>query len=204
MPTSLNSTVSNSTQWLPEPYVTGHKGQAIPEDSIFFAMPPIEIGRVISAETTLTKKQNILTKKISIKTVFNVLCTAFIVIFTFPWGLLVLMLYMIWRKLNEFGEFCSYIGEYGFVSFTIKQGRSSRPKVAMFLFQHDVELHVKTTDYYTNGFYQNTGYYFAWMRGQEKLYQITANCHKRRSQKADFVLHFARAAEIAWNRYRLS
>lgn len=51
---SLNEIIPTNTAWIPDPGVSNHAGGAILENSDFFVRPPIEIGRVISAETTLT------------------------------------------------------------------------------------------------------------------------------------------------------
>ena len=42
------------SKWIPGKDITRHSGNPIPNDLDFFIPPPLEIGKVISADSTLT------------------------------------------------------------------------------------------------------------------------------------------------------
>ena len=63
----LSKVIPDTILWIPDPGVTDHAGQPILENSDFFVSLPIEIGRVISAETTLVGNKKAITTSECIK-----------------------------------------------------------------------------------------------------------------------------------------
>jgi hypothetical protein len=195
--------------WVPEPDVTNHAGQPIPENSDFFAPPPIEIGRIISAETTLIKHEEpplvrlIRLCKLSIMIFIGILLSPVTIPLLCILFFLRLNDYILWmgnsNQHNRF--FCTYIGEHGLAVLSVKGRKWSRPKSELFLFQDEVALYSEKVELKVNGIYRQTKYYFHWMRGRQKLYKIAGVFHKHKKLRFDHMLQFGDAAKIAWNRY---
>lgn len=200
---------SEPTSWIPDPDITDHAGQPISENSNFFAMPPIEIGRVISAETTLIKRH-----KFSSDRVIKLVLVAVAIplgIGLAPIALPILFIalflkihdYVIWSLNRQYRSrhFCTYAGEHGLAIYSLRKGLWSRPKCKLVLFQDQVALYTSATSVKINGIYRNTQYHFIWKNSQQKKYQVMGAFHKDEKRKSDYMWHFATAAEIAWSRY---
>ncbi len=202
----LNS-VPSATAWTPDSGVTGHMGQPILEESDFFVCPPLEIGRIISAETTLSQTKKATSPSERIK----MMGLGFVA--------MLVLLFCLWRTVNHltiilsiltgfvvycltrFNHSCSYIGERGFVKYTVKGSRASRPKSVVFLFQEDMTLYVKKMRIHINSGYFHTLYYFTWKRGNRKQHEFTGRFNQYRKLESNHPLHFAHAVEAAWSHY---
>jgi hypothetical protein len=204
---SWNEPIPRSTSWIPAAGVTSHAGTPILENSDFFVQPPIEIGSVISAETTLAGNKKALSTADRLKMAgvgFIVMLVLLLLLFktvnqttmTLS-GLTGFIVYYC----NRFNYNCSYVGERGFVKYTVKGKRTNRPRSKMFYFQDDLTLHVKKTHIHINGGYYHTLYYFTWKCGNKKQYELTGKFDRYKKLKLNDPLNFAHALEIAWNQY---
>jgi hypothetical protein len=151
-----------------------HSGQRRPAEVEFFAEPPAEIGKVKSAESTLRPGRE--SMPLAMRLLIGIAVG----------GAIALGGYYLGRSTDQFErEFyqrvgymlgaaglgitllvtrfkvvCSFVGENGVASFTLKGRRDGSPKVQLLLFAQAEELRAKQIRQYVNGVYVGTRYDF--------------------------------------------
>jgi len=200
--------------WMPREGVTRHSGSAIPQDMEFFATPPLEIGKVISAESTLkTSIQAGLTPlRIIVCSLSGLLgagigwylaVVAGLLSTTLVWtigSLAVLIAY--WA--TRFSHGCSYVGENGIARYTLKGDRNANPKADILPFKDAANLYTSQTRQYVNGVYTSTAYAYWFGKQSGQKYKLLGQYRNEQGwPEAKNSWHFANAAEAAWNNYLL-
>jgi hypothetical protein len=204
---SWNEPIPSNTSWIPHPGVTNHAGTPILENSDFFVRPPIEVGRVISAETTLAGNKKALSTVDRLKLAgvgFMVMLVLLLLVSkTIDQTTIILSGLTGWfiYYCNRFNYSCSYVGEGGFVGYAVRGRRTNRPQSTMFCFQDDMTLYTGKTHININGGYRHTLYFFVWKWGNKKQYRLSGKFDQYKQLKFNHPLNFAHAAEIAWNQY---
>jgi len=200
--------------WLPREGVTRHAGSAIPQDMEFFVTPPLEIGKVISAESTLkTSTQAGLTPLRSIICLASgllgagigwfALLVAEIASTNLVWivgSLAICLAY--WA--TRFSHRCSYVGEGGIAVYTLKGDRTASPKAEILCFKEATNLYATQTRQYVNGVYTGTRYSYDWGKQSGQKYKLSGQYRNEKGWPEDKnSWHLANAAEVAWNNYLL-
>jgi hypothetical protein len=147
----------NHQVWQPHPRVTSHAGLPLSIDADFFVSPPIEIGNIISANTTLTKTAQpmnvclrsiliggagVILQAVSENTAFALLVSGFI-------GLI------IWY-ITQFRRSCSYVGSKGLAEYYLVGSRLGKIRAEFLLFENANVFYTKVVHNYTDGRYNMT------------------------------------------------
>lgn len=196
-----------------------HSRQRRPAEVEFFAEPPAEIGKVNSAGSTLRPGRKPMA--FGVRLLIGILAGGAIV-FGAYWlsrdsapadretcrylgyflgaGALGLTL-----LLTRFKVICSFVGEQGAASFTLKGRRDAKPKVQLLLFAQAEELRAKQIRHYVNGVYTGTTYDYTWADpGGQRLLRLKGNYRQRKKGlRAGEPYRFVQAAEAAWSTHYL-
>ena len=210
--------------WNPPLEVTEHDGQPLAPDLDFFAAPPVEIGAVRSAHTSLKKgaRERPLPLRIALAALggavgylltlgFDYLTKILFVLADITrtpvilWELLLLPLwiYLGWRS-SGFKHNCTFAGEYGCAQFQCEHERSKITRGTYFLFKDAWALSTRMTRRTKNGVYQQTSFTYSWHSSDSKNAIFTIQgLHYADSKKppADNLYNFATSVESAWYRY---
>ena len=197
-----------------------HSGQPRGKEVEFFAEPPAEIGKIISAESTLQPGRKAMPFLVQ-------LLIGFIV-----GGAIVLGGYWLGQDASptdreafqiigvalgaaalgttllvmRFRAVCSYVGENGIASFRLKGRRNARPKARpLLLFAQAEELRAKRIRQFVNGVYAGTSYDYTWSGPHGKrVWRTTGTYNDRKKRyRAGAPFGFVQAAETAWSHYYL-
>ncbi len=200
------------SQWMPKEGITRHAGSPIPEDMEFFASPLPEIGRVISADSTLTKSKKPVS--LQIKLIFPSLL--FLAAAFFFWSvigpgpalltgaILGVFLWLMIYVSTRFTHTCSYVGDRGIVEFKISGSRSSRPRSNLLCFKNAAHLYTSQTRSYYNGVYTGTSYQYRWTRENGGDYKLIGGYRSKEGWPDEKnPWHFANAAEAVWSNHKL-
>lgn len=208
------------SQWTPPPEATDHAGGLLALDREFIAAPPVVIGPVLSAGSTVRKNQFIWPKWLR-----AVRCLAWgagtygaveagiaaaarywgageeacnitrgIGISVAPCITLLSICQTKWR------ERCTFVGRDGVAEFT-HAGGAVKKRILCFLDAADVQSsHV---DQYLNLAYAGTAYSYVWRdANSKKLLAIEGYHHSRKGEPpAHSSYHFAVAAHRAWTHH---
>ena len=202
-------------EWTPASDVTDHVGNALEADRVFFAPPPLEIGKIISAYSTILRNKN---PNPPLPRVIAALALGSLAAF-FAWmglqdennpailgmGVLVagslgaMLGYMIIRKTNV----CTYVGENGVARYNIKNLNDTPRQSDLLRFADVAELRTRQTRNYYNGVYTGTTYNYTWSGGSgNRPFTLSGTYH---SSKGDpppgDAFRFAGAAEAAWSAF---
>jgi hypothetical protein len=192
-----------------------HSGQQRPAEVEFFAEPPAEIGKVISAESTLRPGRQpvpfgvrLLIGAVVGGVIFygalwassgaNPFDRQIIQILGVLLGLAALGVALL---MTRFKAKCSYVGERGAAYFILKGKRDRNPKVQMLLFANAQELRAKQTRQYVNGVYTGTSYDYTWTDpAGKRLWRMKGTYYQRKKGlKAGERFRFVQATEVAWS-----
>lgn len=202
------------SNWTPGKDVTRHSGSAISTDMDFFATPPIEIGTVVSADSTLTiSKQPMSTANRYTICLLIGLAPAFLfwllvkdtkAIFN-GWTIAVCAIAaFITYLFTEFSHTCTYVGELGIVEYKIKGSRSARPRANLLCFNEATNLYTSQTRSYYNGVYTGTTYEYRWTKASGQEYKLSGGYRNERGWPEDkSPWHFAHTGESLWSNYLL-
>jgi hypothetical protein len=199
--------------------VPNHAGEPLPADADFFALPPDEIGPIVSAYTTLRQgKQPLSTGArliglgfaglaglgvgVLLVTLAQVRSEFWQVVWPLGGGVACLAL-ALWA--TGFTHTCTYVGQEGVARFVCSGSRYNVTEREVFRFRDATELRTSQTLRYVNGVYQGTSYGFHWTDvGGRQRYEITGT-HKSEAgtPPATDPYQFARATEVAWTVYLL-
>lgn len=201
--------------WIPPEGVTRHSGGAIPQDADFFVAPPPEIGKIITAESTLTTQSapmsvpmRLLWAAVMGAVCAAVLCGIFWLAVDRPnligFSLIALIAVVPSYISLAFRCRCSFVGEAGIAEFHIKGTRTATPTSKKLLFKEAGHLYTGQTKHYKNGSYRYTSYNYQWTQQGSKGYTI-AGTHNSKSGNPlhSHEWHFANSAEGAWTRFLL-
>lgn len=196
-----------------------HVGEPLEDDREFAEPPPVEIGTLRSAYSTLRRGEPrpFLKKSLISAVVFGVvlvLCTAALAFFTPQlgsdtgtiwgvWGLLALLLALFAvgsLKLHE----CNYVGEKGYARFPFPGPsfkKISAKNTGSFLFERARVLYTSSTRHYHNGVYTGTYASFVWMDADGKpAFDLATHYHSfKENPGPEENVQFCRAAERAWS-----
>jgi hypothetical protein len=203
-------------EWRPQAEVTDHEGNRLQENRHFFVTPPLEIGQIVSAETSIEfgKDPNPTEKRLVIAAVFAAIGGAF------AWiaianadlsslekiGALILgcgvggcLGFFVGDKNNS----CSYVGAKGIARFKLKKDSEQTRQGEVFLFENAAELRTTQTRHYTNGIYTGTAYSFSWSDANRKrLFRLAGQYRSQKgTPKTGDPFYYARAAEAAWSAF---
>jgi hypothetical protein len=200
-----------------------HTGAALEDDREFSEQAPSEIGRVLSAFSTMRRGDSPKFVKTSI-TMAQILCLPLILGSVLLWafgqrlgddalfaffGLVIFgggaAIYgLIQRRPHE----CSYVGERGLARFSSRPQKSDRPQFThgAYAFERFRVLYVEIGTQSYNGAYAGTTVSFLWRDGDGKLvFRSDASyLSLKDTPNRDNALHFGRAAEKAWTEWVLA
>ncbi len=199
--------------------VTDHGGGRLPRDADFFAGPPAEIGRVLSAHTTLAGGRRPWTAGgrlvaaglfglagLAVGAVIVLVATPRNEFWQFLWPTLGSVLgAALTAARTRFAHTCTYVGRDGVARFTCSGSRDRVTGSEVFRFRDATELRTSQTLRYVNGSYQGTNYTFTWTDvGGRPRYSIAGTHHTEKgTPPSGDAFHYARAAEMAWTVYLL-
>ncbi len=185
----------------------------------FFAEPPAEIGKVRSAESTLKPGREPMTFPVWL--LLGVLVAGAIVFggyylghgktefdrefFQWPAYFLGALALGITLLATRFKVVCSFVGEQGTASFTLKGRRDGQPKVQLLQFAQAEELRAKQIRQSYHGIYLDTSYDYSWNgSGGKRLWRIKGSYRQRKKGlRAGQTFRYVEAAEISWSQYFL-
>ena len=187
----------------------------------FFAAPPMQIGQVQTAQTSLLQGQDSASagrRLISI-VISSVICLAIagflIYIFSIsPKDLIFYILtsvflglgLLIGAVMTSFSHTCTYVGENGVAKYFLKKNRYNQPTGELFEFGNANAMYVETTRNFTNGAYTGTTYNYRWVDQYGKnLYRLNGSYSNKNGEPKNLAdpYYFAKAAANSWNHYKL-
>ena len=197
------------SRWQPPPYLRDHDGSLLPAGADFFCPPPLEIGQVLSAESTLRTSNQptpLLTTLGRLAVTLSVCAGVLIplvylarnagdvrfvaaagaVFVTFLAALVVV-------EKGSFGGVLSYVGTEGVMHAKLKGSRERPPAISRFLFRDAAWLRAQSEAIYRNGVYDKTVYKFTWYDNQRAVLFEDGGCDGT----------FVTAAERVWSIYLL-
>lgn len=199
--------------------VPRHSGDPQPPLADFFRPPPAEIGRLMTAETTLTTEKHpmalgarwiligglMLGTYFGLKSLFSMGVAQVGPALDITCAGAGLLLGFITWLMTRFKHTCSYVGHDGVVRYRISGSRDSQPREELFLFNQARYLHTAETHNYYNGVYTGTTYDFRWTdEGKQRMFRLNGSYRsKHGTPKPKDPYHFAKMAEIAWSMFLL-
>ena len=191
--------------WQPPSHLKTHDGSKLTPDVQFFFPPPIVIGEIISASTTLSIESMSMNKIVRIL----LTCSPGIILqLTIKEPILSLIVgitigAIIWY-VTRFNHSCSYVGTRGIIEYKLTGSRSALPKKSLLIFEDANDLYTKTTHNYTNSIYTGTVYLYEWIKKDGKNHCIRGKYYASRGIPAiKNYWHFVNRAELAWSNYLL-
>lgn len=201
-------------RWTPSSDVRSHTGGPLAPDSLFFAPPPIEIGKVLSAQSGLRAGSSAVNspmprRVIGLFALFGVLVGGFLGAgFSHSqWpgillGALIGALLIGWPISRREGKRndCTYVGTHGIARFPSSSRHAAVPRGEVLLFASAVDLQTALL-----GRNMGTNFNYQWKNDKGKtLYKLEGGYYgNKKDSDPDAVFHFARAAEEAWSQYFL-
>jgi len=212
------------------PDITDHNGEAIEENILFFIEPPKELGKILTANSTLTKNHSTIEPYIislcyigllfitvgafliaaQLTTSLNTFWRIFF--FFLPTVLTFLAFVTITNPIiNAANLASSYVGEKGFVEY---QGRFENKNIVSAIKLHclfdDFDyLHVKNTHKYNQGHYSGLDYKYIWSGKKEKATIISGEHVKKKELDIQLVektasrFYFVQSCKNAWDTHIL-
>ena len=197
-----------------------HSGQPRLAEVEFFAEPPVQIGRVLSAESTLRPGRQPI--PLGVRLLIGLVLAGVILYFTRSvgrgavpaerevyqaLGLAVAVGALgITLLLTRFKAKCTFVAEDGIACFTLKRRREAQPKAQVLLFGDAHELRARQTRHYINGVYTGTAYDYTWTdRAGKRLWRSQGSYRQRKKGlRPGEPFRFIQAAEIAWSVHYLA
>jgi len=214
----------SASSWEPPDDVSSHAGIPVPSFADFFAPPPAQIGKVLSAQTTLRVGQKprglaarLLGVMVSVGAgwVIGKLITLALPSGDAAWwgkavvasGVLVgLMFAAGWLALSRFRHVCTYVGEEGLARFKLSGARSRPPEAQVFRFEQATFLVTQGVRHFYYTVHAFTDYHFIWIddAAGRRVFEIKgAHASRQGTPEPDDYYHFGLAAETAWSRHEL-
>jgi hypothetical protein len=211
--------------WTPPRDIAAHNRQELPANLIFFAAPPPEIGKILSAYSTLNT-ENKRTQFSWYELINGIgeagmggIAAGTVVMLLVGWLVkstpLALMLFVIVgggvtlylakdkiKSGFKRSATCTFIGELGMATATWNEEQNSViPDV--FEFKLASVLHMEATQHFQNGSYTHTDYGYVWQDDKNSLIYVFGGKHHDRdgNPEIDDRYHFAKAGEMSWNAF---
>jgi len=211
--------------WQPPSNVRDHTGQPLVDGLVFFAAPPQELGKIISASSTLRAGTHpwpgafqflLSTIPAAVLAVvmirlrdqyFYVIPRSVAVAVALVTAALLLVIF---RWFITFRQECSYAGEHGVARLhaTGKEFRVSKEE--KLIFSEASELHARMEKLFIHGIYVGSDFNFIWTNPlRKKLLWLAGKFRNKKGQPetSHHLYHFTMASESAWNdhfRHRLA
>ncbi|MEO1300092.1 MAG: hypothetical protein AAFW75_30840, partial [Cyanobacteria bacterium J06636_16] len=201
--------------WLPSPEIKRHDGSPIPDSIMFFGAPPPEIGKVITADSSLKTGSRLLSRLeiTGIATAIGLGAALFLLwgvslsgssvptLFFVGTGIFVAAIAFVSLSSEKH---CSFVGELGIAEFTLTGSSLAKPKAQILNFHHASNLYTKVFRKYTNYVYQRTEYIYQWKCKEREVFGIRDVFRSEPSTpKSGDRWYFAKAAETAWTKWLL-
>jgi hypothetical protein len=206
------------TSWTPPDTVTTHGDTRIDPTLDFFAPPPEEIGRVLSANSTLKKRAEpwspgaryglavLVASLAGVAAAVGLALVAPEEPVIFAGGGLVLgaVGFLIVLLTTTFSGTCDYVGTEGVARFKCSGGRENVTR-ELFPFEAATELRTTQVRRYVNGVYQGTTYSFNWTDSNGRQRYAISGTHGAQNGMPPprDAYQYAAAAELAWSNYLL-
>lgn len=215
---------SNATAsaWSPPPAVTGHTGEPIPPESVFFVPPPPEIGEIRTAYASLkkgakTRSRQSRTILAAILFLVPILAAVAVVVFggataeqaviaLFAGLVIGVVAAVIAWNVTRFKHSCEFVGAEGCVVIQCRDAVDNVTVEKSLLFKNAQSLSTSTTRYHKGGRYQHTLYQFQWFPPQSDraIFNLLGFIHEDwGAPPAGDPYNLARAMENAWYAYLL-
>jgi len=199
--------------WTPSGEIVAHCGEPVRDDADFFAPPPQEIGRVITADTTLSRDDlprsasSIGTRTRLIALIVFLVVSALVILpFIFATsadkevkvsnvirilglaflvgGLVAVFVRTIMDKAHKNKlPSCSYVGANGIVRYTLKGCPEDGATPEVLLFDKAEDLLTRETRMHVNGVYQGTNYQYDWRNSAGDSLLAVKGLYKENSEK---------------------
>lgn len=212
---------SISPIWTPPENTTRHARTAIPTNIVFFAEPTLNIGHVVSADSTLSDPPppTYLGWIVAVPAIFFsaiALTISFLIkdmVGSFPFVAIIgialtaaiaLTATLLWRVSNTAFYTCSFVGQSGVAQGQIQKFKPQQPKVETLCFEDAIALYTSQTHQFLNGQYVETLYKYEWTRKDNPSYVISGTYRNKEGRPPEGdPFYFASAAENAWVQHLL-
>jgi hypothetical protein len=169
----LTPSLAPARSWLSPTVLAAHGGVPLQQDSDFFHPPPREIGRVLSAETSLRRSE-------TGRTLFGLL-----------------------PKFLGSGYSCSYVGEAGIARFSLKLPRENQRGGQVLRFAEVTDLRASWEERFAAGRYTDSAVNLAWLDTAGTPTFGFFGSFMGANPAASAQWRFADAAEDAWTQFLL-
>ena len=218
---------TNSSRWIPLRTVTGHAGQPIGGDMSFFEPPPMQIGEVITAHSSLRTgkepRRRGRARNAYIAVVWLFLGIGGYAISRGLYGLnlngfmvglgaiiLAVLVYAL-AIIKPSSRACSYVGQKGVACFRMAFNPEKANTREVFLFKDAAELRTSETRSHIRyvrlikGPYAGSSYTYTWTdESGRNRFQLSGKYWSDKGEPpTDDDYYLARSAEAAWSAYRL-
>ncbi len=198
-----------------------HSGIENPSGYDFFAPPPMQIGQVISGQTTLFQGKDAATttRRLVSMIFYSLICLAIaaFIIYMFEISSKIAAFYIViiislgvgvlfGAYRTEFRHNCSYVGEKGVAEYWLKKNRYNQPTEKIFEFANANAMYVEKTQNFTNGVYTGTNYKYRWVdQYGNDAYMLQGLYQNKNAEPKNLsdVYYFATSAANSWNHYKL-
>jgi len=201
--------------------VRDHRGQRRDANRELFGMPPLEIGRILSVESTLkpggvlypTWMRFVLTALFGLAGAAAVMWfgrdlrggdrESLVVLAGFAGCVVAAGGWYTFR--HSFGHRCTYVGEEGVALFELRTSRTATPAAKVLRFADAAELRVSQTRQFIHGVYHGTDYDYRWTGADgRQLFRLHGRHQgKDKPPRPGDPFHFAAAADVAWRNHYL-
>lgn len=208
--------------WTPAEPVLDHSGRPLTTGRQFFAPPPPEIGRVLSAYSALKvgQSQHPVRKRFRItlgaalaamllalilaagslpKNFLELLSVGALLgtIFAIPTAIVTFLILYLFRRDYR----CNYVGTEGVADYDLLDLRRGKPGQIL-RFQDAADLDIILKPQYVHGIQAATAYRYSWMdANQKEIFFLSGEYYTDKKLPED-KFHFAAAAEAAWWEYQ--
>lgn len=204
------------SSWQPDLDVTDHRGDPIRADLNFLHPPPTDLGKIITAYSSLPRGVEpmfgpIRWLLITIPAVLAGIGIAYLQrkyfvgdpIMESIWPPIIIAVpisFLLWYY-TRFQHYITYVGENGFARFTQSRNLTIPPKYEMVLFQNADKLFTELRRNYQGIIYCGTTYKFRWVDfSGNKLIKISGNYYSKPDKlKSKDPYLFALSAERGWD-----
>ncbi|CAN1212821.1 hypothetical protein TUMEXPCC7403_21630 [Tumidithrix helvetica PCC 7403] len=221
---------TSGSKWVPPEGVKRHSGKTIPPQFDFFVPPPSEIGRVLTADSSLKisdQPMSLINRLIASVVVSGlVLVGVWIVFFltrlfapglsdlfgnfgffAFVGGTAALLFGIFAFNAFGFSPNCTYVGDRGITKISLKRSRQATPQIELLKFEDAVNLYTSQTRHYKQAVtpkYLSTTYSYSWTLPTGKSFKLEGeHYHQGNRPFDDHPWYFAKSAEFAWTNYLL-
>ncbi|HLK58327.1 MAG TPA: hypothetical protein VKU00_17300 [Chthonomonadaceae bacterium] len=203
-------------EWRPQPDVTDHTGNRLPENRVFFVPPPLEIGHILSAYSSVVcgKMPNPIGRRLAIGAVLAAIAIGIVRLnvrdfnLSFVEGMEAMLIFgglagLLGFLISNRANFCSYVGEQGVARYKLKKDPEQTRQGKVFLFQNAAELRTAQIRNNFHGAYTSTSYDFSWSDAKGKQVFLLSGRYRseKGTPKAGDAFYFVRASEAAWSTF---